>query len=627
MRLSWPILVREVRGFLRSYKSFVCFSLFLFIVILFLISGWENFAKAWQTEDRALEITIAGKVLFQRLLLGQILILTVITPFLTAPAIASETTRGTIELLVSSPVSLGGILVQKLVSSMLFLVLLLIGSAPVMALCLIAGGLSGAEVAGTYVIILVACLMYGSIGMLCSTLGRKIYEVYLLTFGAILSVALLIPFHQSVWRYITTLRWNFRGREPVGWEWLSPISALDGLLFPKGPQSVPAIGFFTAVSPAPSPPKSNWFILDLVSTIAQSGIVPDFLFAAILISLVCLVVSRWRLGRIVEGPQPTRKNSSLQWIEFSSSPDETLTANGTAVKSGTFREGNNPAIQLERRVQWLGNINVTFRLFYIALMISIITLPLASFKGAWIFLSLPYLAAALFTAPLVATTISSERERNTFDLLITTLLRPREILQAKFRTSFIASIILSLALYLPGMFVVLGFGLAGYEMDLLVHRTHLGAILVYPFLLASSLFFFTALGLYCSVRFKRSNVSLLVSALAILGCMLLPLLIVHFICTNLPQDEFHWGFALMIDSAFSYLWYSTPLFLLLSPLGTVSALFPPGSINVADLVLSHPLEGVKWIGLCFTVIHCSVVLYLARCLLKRAEGMFREREE
>jgi ABC-type transport system involved in multi-copper enzyme maturation permease subunit len=179
---SWPVFSREVRGFLRSRKAFWCLFLFLGILLFFLLGRWSQFARAWSSDAyrTGLDTSLAGKYLFYTLASGQLFILTILTPFLTAPAIAAEYERATLGLLVSSPVSFSLILIQKLVSSMAFLVLLLVGAAPVMALCFLAGGLSGQEVVGAYMILLGACLMYGSVGLACSTFGRRVYEVYLL---------------------------------------------------------------------------------------------------------------------------------------------------------------------------------------------------------------------------------------------------------------------------------------------------------------------------------------------------------------------------------------------------------------------------------------------------------------
>ncbi|MFH1739796.1 MAG: ABC transporter permease subunit [bacterium] len=597
---SWPVLAREVRGFLRSRKAFACLFLFLSVLLLFLLLGWRYFTRAFSQEEARAGLAIAGKMLFRELAFGQILVLTVLTPFLTAPAIAGESERGTLALLVSSPVSLSLILVQKLVSSMAFLILLLMGAMPVMAFCFVAGGLSGQEVAGAYLTILGASCMYGSIGLACSTFSRQVYKVYLLTFLLILLVAFVLPFHSSIWHYITRMAWKSGTGATADWDWLSPFAVLQDLLFPESGVAystirLPLMGNVTL--PRPS--------------------LPLFLLLNATICVVCLVAARWRMRGVVEGPG-LRGGMDGTWSDTTSLRDEMANPQGLAVKSGMFDDDRNPAILLEQRIQWLGRVHVILRLLYLALMLSVLTLPFASSKGAWIFFSLPFLAAALFTVPLAATSISSERERNTLDMSLVTLLSPSEILQAKYRTSFISSLILALALYLPGMFVVLGFGLGGFKLDLLVEWSDALAIIAYPFLLVSALSFYTALSLYCSVKCRHSNAALLVSAIAILGCITVPLFVVHLLSTSLSLDRVTAESGGFIGVALSTLSFGKIVFVLISPLTIVSTLFTQGTINLTGFHLDHPLSSVEEIGFFFVVTHCVLVISLARWLLHRS---------
>jgi len=605
---SWPVFSREVKGFLRGRKAFWCLFLFLTGLLLFLLDSWGRFAGAWLLgETQTIHPSLAGKLLFHTLARGQLFILTVLTPFLTAPAIAGECERGTLGLLVSSPVSLSRILFQKLVSSMAFLVLLLVGAAPVMALCFLAGGLSGQEVAGAYVILLSASLLYGSVGLLCSAFFRRVYEVYLLTFGLVFLFAIVLPYHSSLWRYITKMTWENQQGLMGDWDWLSPFAVLGRLLFPEtsaGRWGLPLRIFGINVESAGR--GQSEFLL--------GGPVLTFAIISIGIAFLCFGVARWRMWHVVEGPGPRKEN--LQEIqELSSFAHQETTVRGVAVKSGLFDENENPVYLLEQRVQWLGHIDVMLRLLYVALIISIVTLPLASFKGSWLFLSLPYLAAALFTVPLAATAVSSEYERNTLDMLRVTMLTPENILFAKYRTSFLSSLILALTLYLPGMVVVIIAALFGYDVDLFARFGDFVALTFYPLLLISSLFFYTSISLYCSVKYPRSNVALLVSSLLVLGFILMPLFCVHILSGDMALD---WNDSK--QSAVSLLsssWGTVP-FVLASPLTIISSLFPSGTINLMGLRLSHPFTAVEGAGILFLIVHCVLVLVSGWWLLRRA---------
>ncbi len=614
---SWPVFSREVKGFLRSRKAFWCLFLFLTGLLLFLLDSWGRFAGAWILgETQSINPSLAGKLLFHNLARGQLFILTILTPFLTAPAIAGECERGTLGLLVSSPVSLSRILFQKLVSSMAFLVLLLLGAAPVMALCFLAGGLSGQEVAGAYIILISASLLYGSVGLFCSAFFRHVYEVYLLAFGLIFFFAIILPYHASVWHYITKMSWENRPGVLGDWDWFSPFAALGHLLFPETSArtwGLPLRVF--GINVQSSGPGQGEFLL--------GGPVLSFALISGTIALVCFAVARWRMWHVVEGPGP-RKESLEEIQESSSFVNEDVKARGVAVKSGMFDEDHNPVYLLEQRVQWLGHIDVMLRLLYVALMISIITLPLASFKGSWLFLSLPYLAAALFTVPLAATAVSSEYERNTLDMLRVTMLTPQNILLAKYRTSFLSSLILALTLYLPGMVVVMIAAWFDYDVDLIARFSDLVALMFYPLLLISSLFFYTSISLYCSVKYPKSNVALLVSSLLVLGFILVPLFCVHLFSGEAPSNWNDSGESMV--SLLSSSWGTLP-FILASPLTIISSLFPSGSINLMGLRLSHPFTEVAGAGILFLLVHCVLVVLAGWWLLRHAARTLVETSE
>jgi hypothetical protein len=253
----------------------------------------------------------------------------------------------------------------------------------------------------------------------------------------------------------------------------------------------------------------------------------------------------------------------------------------------TSEEGN-PGIVLEQRVQWFARMTTLIRLCYLSLLISIFTLPLASYSGSWLFLTLPFVSAALFTLPLAATSISSDRERGLLDLLRTTMISSEQIIQAKFWTNLQYSLFIALALYLPGMLLQLICGTLGYEVDMFTNSYSIIAIAAYPVVLFFSMLLYTAFGLFCSAYTGRTNRALVLSGSVIFLTLVVPFLV--------PVSN------VAPDSILAY--FGTLGFSLLSPLVGVASLYPEDSISLAGRSMITFGSDSMVFPLLFVVVQC-----------------------
>jgi len=550
-----PLLGRELRVFLRSGKSFLALFLFLMALLAVVNQNWSAFVRHWAPGG---DIAGGAREFFFALAQGHLLFLMIATPFLMTPLIAGEREQSTLPLLLSSPISVTHLILAKGLIPLLFVVLLLMASMPSLSLCFLGGGLSGMDLLQVYLIFLSAALSFGSLGFFCSTLRTRIYEVYFLAAIMVLLYGFLLPFHGTIWSYLGTMKWEGVNQFNHGFQYLSPYVALREEIGVSRMKSSGALSIaFVNLAPlfSSGAPPTIRLNLGPLWHLALSGSV----------SLLFFLLSAWRVKRIALGEDSTERIEE-EWEE---EEEDSRLREYNVILHGASEE-KNPGLFLERKAQWFARASTLLRLFYISLMISILTLPLSSFQGSWLFLSLPFMAAALFTLPLAATSISGDRERATLDLLRTSLLTSKQIVWAKFVTNLQYSFIVAIALYMPGMLAQFVCGwFFGLEVDLAKNRADAFAIAWCPILLFCALSVYTSLGLYCSARFRRTNQALIVSGAVIFATLILPFL--------LPDAGV---FGLRRISTWALLGFS-----FLSPLAGVSIVFPEGSINMPGIAV------------------------------------------
>ena len=187
-RLSFqnPVLSKDVRTRMRGGRAFLIQG--AYVAILVLMIGVAYFG--WWIANRAgaSPMVIASRVgrLFYGLVFQtQAALVVLITPALTGGAITIEREQRTYDLLACTRLSARTIIVGKLLSTWLFVVMLLTCSLPMAALCLMFGGVSLGEIAASYLMLCLFALAYASLGLLCSTVLARSVSAIILAYGLI----------------------------------------------------------------------------------------------------------------------------------------------------------------------------------------------------------------------------------------------------------------------------------------------------------------------------------------------------------------------------------------------------------------------------------------------------------
>ena len=184
-RALWnPIVAKEYRSRMRTWRSPLAMTIY---IVLLGGLGWAVFA-AISNNGAGFGLPSSGgnygQILFTFLILFQMALLAFITPALTAGAISGERERQTIDLLFVTRIPPFSIIWGKLLSSMSFVVLLLLLSIPIFSLVFLFGGIELDQVLYAFLVTGVTALMLGLVGIAFSTLFRRTLAATVASYGA-----------------------------------------------------------------------------------------------------------------------------------------------------------------------------------------------------------------------------------------------------------------------------------------------------------------------------------------------------------------------------------------------------------------------------------------------------------
>ncbi|QSB08006.1 ABC transporter permease subunit [Lysinibacillus fusiformis] len=196
-----PVLVKELKLRFRSFKSFSGLMFYLAVLCIF-IAGFlllttEFTGKGFFRPETSF-------MMFAVLTILQMALVLFITPSLTAGAISSEREKQTLNILLTTTQSSTQIVVGKLLSSVAFLVLMLVAGLPLYSLVFLFGGVSPSQLISIFLFYLVTVVAIGSIGVMFSTITKRTIVAMIATYGSIIFLGgitaffffLTMAFHQ-----------------------------------------------------------------------------------------------------------------------------------------------------------------------------------------------------------------------------------------------------------------------------------------------------------------------------------------------------------------------------------------------------------------------------------------------
>lgn len=193
--LSNPVLARELRGRIRGNRALIILVVYLTITAAVTLLVYAATASSFRggIGDPEAGRSI-GKAIFITVMTATLIQVCVITPSLTAGAIAGEKERQSYDLLITTLLSPLQIALGKLASALAFAMLLIMAALPLAGLAFLFGGVSGSELIIGIVGIVVTAVCYATVGLFWSTVMRSTLAATVMAQGTVVALLLAIPF-------------------------------------------------------------------------------------------------------------------------------------------------------------------------------------------------------------------------------------------------------------------------------------------------------------------------------------------------------------------------------------------------------------------------------------------------
>ena len=450
-----PVLQRELLVNLRMDRAFILLLAYLAALGAVVYIAWP------QQQSVDMTNSAAARGLVDLFFVGQFVLASLMAPSFAAGTITGEKERKTYESLLASPLRPSAIILGKLFAALVHLAVLVFCSLPIVMLCVPLGGVSFFEVLAAYLALTVSVATFGMIAVACSSYFQRTVASLTVSYLIILPMAL---FGALMW-------WSL----------------------------------------------ADYGEMRLFVSLVVMPIAAGILFAALFISTARRLLHPPDVGsegKEVVDVEHEMKHAVGMVIRSDQFPDRLF---APSKRDDLMPDGINPVYDKEMRSELFSQGTLMLR---IVIQVSMfVAIPLmAVFFYLWPPLAPWYVCYVLLFNMLVgpvfsADRITSERERETLELLLTTTISPWQILWGKLFSGLRVSTVLTMFLVWPVL------------LACVMNPYYWGNVLtMLAFVLIISLACITTAtaALFASVIFRKTSVALMSAYLAILLLFALP---------------------------------------------------------------------------------------------------------
>ncbi|WP_010270193.1 ABC transporter permease [Paenibacillus senegalensis] len=200
-KLINPVLEKEFRLRMRTVRSTAAMLFYLVAMSLlalgFMYVASNNYGYNAFNPRRSQE-------LFYFISGAQLVLICFMTPGLTAGVISSEREKQTLNILLTTQQSSTTIIISKLISSLSFMVLIILSTLPIYSIVFLFGGVSPGQLVSVFLFYLFMMISLGAVGVLMSTLFKKTMLAVILTYGYVLVICGVTGLLAIFWAAITS---------------------------------------------------------------------------------------------------------------------------------------------------------------------------------------------------------------------------------------------------------------------------------------------------------------------------------------------------------------------------------------------------------------------------------------
>ena len=235
------IMSKELRSRFRGRRAFVVLTIYLAVLALIAYGAYVSSLAGAKVPDQlfapdGMSVSVAngsaivGQAIFAMLSVFQLMLVAFLAPAFTTGAISLEREKATLDLLITTPLRPGAIVVGKLLSALAFVVLMILAGIPVSALVLMYGGVLVEDIVRVQVVLLVSAIGFGVIGLFCSALIKRTQSATVIAYSTVLFLTVGTFFIWRLWTAtltgVTEGTFGLTNRAPEQLLYLNPAVAM-----------------------------------------------------------------------------------------------------------------------------------------------------------------------------------------------------------------------------------------------------------------------------------------------------------------------------------------------------------------------------------------------------------------
>ncbi len=216
-----PVVLKEMRSRMRGLRAFLVLLAYLILLsiaislVYLAFAASSNIATTSSTDTQQ----AMGKTIFGVVVLMELIVVTMISPALTAGAIASERERQTFDLLCTTLLSARDLVIGKLTSAMSFVLLLILAAIPLQSMAFLFGGVELSEILISIIVLIVSALAFNTIGLFFSSFIRRTLVSTVVSYIASIMLIFGLPFLLFVLLIFADLPGYYYNNTSSGFDW------------------------------------------------------------------------------------------------------------------------------------------------------------------------------------------------------------------------------------------------------------------------------------------------------------------------------------------------------------------------------------------------------------------------
>ncbi len=180
------VLRRELLTMLRGRRAFLMQALFLAVLSGLVLLAWPMEGEFISQRSEK------SRQLFKAFAVGELALVSILAPVFAAGSITMEKELHMMDLLFSTQMRIFSIYLGKLLSSVVYLLFLIMSSLPLLITCLILGGLATSDVLSVYGGLLSLSVLFAVLGLLCSAYFSRTSAAMAITYLIVLPITLVL---------------------------------------------------------------------------------------------------------------------------------------------------------------------------------------------------------------------------------------------------------------------------------------------------------------------------------------------------------------------------------------------------------------------------------------------------